>query len=418
MSTTVLPNTNFLQAAGLGALGKGALIAKLEKDGRMPSLSLLIRPLEKAGGVLGALSSPGYLLDRFLTYNFSSSVLVPVDTFDFTFVAPDGDPLPDTLKEGDLMMLSANDVPLATGIIDSTEVEVDSDWGEKGQIQGRDLMSQLEDQDAISMDSSPIWANGFTVENGVRRLLDNTRITKVELRDAPMKSYLLATEPGENKLAALQRFLEPLNVLSWMGPDGQIIVGKPNMAQAARGKIICSKEKRFSNVLSIRATRASGNIPNVIVPVWTGQETTVDRVSPEQALMNAAAGPSRLFKLGHRIPRTVVISTPQATDPQGLSGINAIFAAGGNLLQAYAKREIARKNVAELIVQAVVPGHFDENGQPYMPDTVYYVEFDRGSVFENMYLYQVDYQLTEQGGQRSNLFFCRLGTIVADVKAP
>jgi prophage tail gpP-like protein len=203
-----------------------------------------------------------------------------------------------------------------------------------------------------------------------------------------------------------------------MGPDGTLIIGKPNMAQKARGRIFLHKEKRQSNVLSMRVTRASTAIPNLIVPIWAGQETTVDRVAPEQALMNGAAGPARLYKLGHRVPKSVVVSTPTATDPQGLSQINAIQAAGGNLLQAAAKRELARRNVGEIVVEAVVPGHYDENGLPYVPDTVYHVEYDRGSVDESMYLYQVDYSLEESGGQRTNLFFCRLGAIVADVRAP
>jgi prophage tail gpP-like protein len=297
-------------------------------------------------------------------------------------------------------------------------VETDSEFGEKGSISGRDLMGQLEDQDAISLDSKPIFANSTSVENGVKALLRDTRITKIELRSAPSANYLLATEPGESKLAALQRFVEPLNCLAWMGPAGQIIIGKPNMSQKERGKIILNKRNRASTVLSISVSRSSTQIPNVIVPVWSGQEVVTDRVSPQQRLYNAATGPARLFKLGHRLPKSVVVSAPNATDPQGLSSLNALKAGGANILQAYAKREMARQNQKELIVQAVVPGHFNENGEPYVVDTVYRVHYDRGGVDENMYLFQVDYVLDESGGQRTNLYFCRLGTIVSDVRAP
>lgn len=416
--TSIFPTTDAPKFGAVGAAG-GSLQRTLERDGRFPPINLVLRPLENAqGAIRNALQSPTIVLDRFLTYNFSSSILVPVDSFSFTFVAPDGPPLNEAIKEGDLVSLTANDVTLATGIVDATEVETQADFGEKGSLHGRDLMSQLEDQDAISFDSRPIWGNAVSVESGIRSLLDSTRITNVELRDAPSANYLLATEPGESKLAALQRFLEPLNCLAWMGPDGRMIVGKPNMAQKARGRIFLLKDKRESNVLSMRVTRASTAIPNLVVPIWAGQESTVDRVAPEQALMNAAKGPARLYKLGHRVPKAVVISTPTATDAQGLSQINAISAGGSNLLQASAKREIARKNVGEIVVEAVVPGHYDENGMPYVTDTVYHVEYDRGSVDESMYLYQVDYQLEESGGQRTNLFFCRLGAIVADVRAP
>jgi prophage tail gpP-like protein len=327
----------------------------------------------------------------------------------------------DVVNEGDIITLTANDVPLGVGLVDQPEIEVDHQWGEKWTITGRDLMAQLEDQDAISFDSTPIWSDGVSLFNGVAKLCADTRINvgNIVLQGStPTQSnILLATEPGESKLAALQRFLEPLNCVAWMSPAGKLIVGKPDMAQGPSGLLICSKELGLSNVLSMRVTRASTQIPNIIVPIWTGQETTVNRVSPEQALVNSAAGPNRLLKLGHRLPKTVVVSTPQGSDAQSLSGINAFQAGAGNVLQSYAKREIARKNVGELQVQAVVAGHCDEAGNPYRTDSVYHITFDRGDVDENMYLYQVEYVLSEEG-QRTNLYFCRLGSIVADNAAP
>lgn len=417
MTTTLGPSSFGVSsvASGLG----GGLLSRLQKDGRFPPISLLIKPLAAAGGsIADALGVSGVQISRFLSYSFSASILTPCDSFNFAFASPDGPSLADVINEGDLAVLMCDDQTLATGILDTTEIETDAEFGEKGTLNGRDLMSQLEDQDAISMDSGPIWASKLSVEAGVRRLLDNTRITNVETNNVPSSTYLLATEPGESKLAALQRFLEPLNCIAWMGPDGTLNVGKPNMSQEASGRLVLNKAKRLSNVLSMKVTRASTNIPNVIVPIWAGQETTVDRITQEQALMNGAPGPSRLFKLGHRLPKTVVVSTPQATDPQGLSSINAISAGGGNLLQSYAKREMARRNVNELTVQAVVPGHLNENDDPYLIDTVYKIEYDRGNVDENMYLYQAEYQLSADGGQKTNLWFCRLGSIVADNTAP
>ncbi len=416
MSKSIFPT---IDVTTFGKIGGSGLANTIAKEGRFPPIQLLIKPLEAAGGKSkNALSVKALIIDRFLSYNFSTSILVPVDQFTFEFVAPDGPPINDVIKEGDIAVITANDISIGTGIVDLTEVETDSQYGEKGSVAGRDLMSQLEDQDAISLDATPIWANSFSVVNGVRKLLDNTRITTVIPRDVPSSNYLLATEPGESKLAALQRFLEPLNCIAWCDSSGALIVGKPNMSQPAKGILIINKSKRSSNCLSMRATRSSTSIPNVIVPVWTGQETTVDRVAKSQRMENAAEGPARLFKLGHRVPKSVVISIPTATDAQGLSTVNALKAAGSNLLQAYAKREIARANVNELIVQVVVAGHFNELGEPFVVDTVYYIEYDRGNVYQNMYLYQCDYELTEQGGQRTNLWFTKLGTIVSDVRAP
>lgn len=428
MSISIFPKVD---VPSFGKIG-GETIAKIiEKEGRFPPLTLSVKPLENverkpakgllsSEGVIGsALGVSNVSLTRFLGYRFTSSILIPVDQFQFEFVAPDGPPIYDQIKDGDIAVISANGQTIATGIIDVVEVETDADQGEKGFVQGRDLMSQLEDQDAISMDSTPIWANEFSVLNGVRKFLDNTRITKLAAKgEVPSSTYLLATEPGESKLAALQRFLEPLNCIAWMAADGTMLIGKPDMAQKPKGSLVLSKSKRTSNVLSMRATRNATSIPNAIVPVWVGQESVTDRVPAEQVLLNAAERPSRLFKLGHRIPKTVVVSTPIATDPQGLSSVNALKAGGANLLQSYAKRAMARSNIQELIVQAVVPGHYNENGEPYVTDTVYYVEYDRGSVFEMMYLFQCEYELTEKGGQRTNLWLCKLGTIVSDVRAP
>lgn len=393
--------------------GKTGLNQSLEsyvaRTGRFPPVSLVIIPLD---------GSPKIVLERFLSYSFSSSILIPVDTFSFDFVAPDGPALNKQIKEGDICILSANNLQLAQGIIDQTEVEHDGEFGEKASLTGRDLMGQLEDQDSISLDSKPIFAQNVTVSTGVKSLLTNTRITKIELRDTPNAKYLLATEPGESKLSSLQRFLEPLNCLAWMGPDAQIIIGKPNMSQNPKGKLYLSKEKRTSNVLHIKVTRSATQIPNVLIPIWSGQELVTDRTPKQQRLQNAAPAPARLFKYGHRLPKSVVVSAPNATDPQGLSDINALKVGGANLLQAYAKREMARQNQKEIIVQVVVAGHFNDAGEPYMPDTVYNIEYDRGDINERMYLFQVEYAMDEGSGQRTTLFFCRLGTIVSDVRAP
>jgi prophage tail gpP-like protein len=408
MATTVFPQTDAISFGGFG-IG-GSLKTQLERTGRMPPVTLVIKPL----GLL-----PDITLNRFLSYQFTSSILIPVDTFSFNFVAPDDNfPLNSTIRSGDIVVLSANNVQLAQGIIDTTEVETDGEFGEKGAISGRDLMSQLEDQDAINLDSRPIFAQQISVQNGVRALLTNTRINNVEMRGAPSATYLLATEPGESKLAALQRFLEPLNCLAWMGAAGQIIVGKPNFKQPRKGRIVLSKARRESNVLHMKVVRSATQIPNVIVPIWSGQELVTEAVPVQQRLYNAAEGPSRLFKTGHRVIKSCVVSAPNADSAQGLSDVNAIRAGGGNLLQSYAKREIARANQKEMIVQAVVPGHFNDAGEPYVVDTIYQVEYDRGGVNEAMYLFQVDYTMDEASGQKTNLYFCRLGTIVSDVVAP
>jgi prophage tail gpP-like protein len=70
---------------------------------------------------------PTVFLDKFLTYEFSSNLLVPVDSFSFTYVAPESDtPVSDQIKEGDVITLYANNLAISTGIIDQVDIEVDA----------------------------------------------------------------------------------------------------------------------------------------------------------------------------------------------------------------------------------------------------------------------------------------------------
>jgi prophage tail gpP-like protein len=115
--------------------------------------------------------------------------------------------------------------------------------------------------------------------------------------------------------------------------------------------------------------------------------------------------------------KCISISLPSGADSQGLAA-TAVFqaadAAGSTVLQAAAKRELARANFNEHLLQAVVPGHFNENGELYLPNTVYNIEFDRANIDEKMFLYSVEWNLTSERGSFSVLSFCNLNTIVSD----
>lgn len=386
-------------------------LARILEDGRMPPVEIVLKPLN---------GSPQFKLNRFLSYNFKSSMLVPVDSFSFEFAAPD-DEVPPALKiqSGDIVRLEANRKTIATGLIDMVDVETTATDGESVAIQGRDLLSQYEDNDAVSITDDPIWANNYTIRQVVQLLNQNTRISNnIILQDAPSKAYLFATEPTDTKLNAIMRFLEPLNCIFWMSPEGRITIGRPNQAQAAKGRLFLNKAKRLTNVLSMKVTRNTTRVPNIIVPIWSGQEQVQGRTPKAQRLLNAKEDPTRLRKFGHLVVKTSVVSTPQADSAQDLAEINRVQAGGQNLLQAQAKREMARANIYEKIVQVKMAGHYNEAGEPFVKDTVYKIEYDRGNVDENMYLFEVEYSLTEEEGQITMLQFCPLNSIVSDIKAP
>lgn len=382
--------------------------AYLAKHGRFPGIELQIKPIDP--------SRPTFVLRQFEEYTFQNSVLVPVDSFSFTCRNPSlKGSLYDFIKDGDIAVLLANGQPVATGLIDSVNIGTDPDNGEKVTIQGRTLIAQLEDQSAINEVDTPIWGNSLTPDSVINALITSTRINFYRLQQAPSVSLLFATEPGESKLSALTRYLEAVNCITWMDPDGTLVVGRPDMGANPLGTFIMDRANRQANCLSIQANYASTQIPNVVVPIWTGQETTTDRVGPEQRVLNMAQGPARLFKFKHRVPKSVVVSTPNGADPQSLAGANQITVAGGNILQAYAKREIARANVHELGVQVNVQGHYNANLEPLMSDTCYNINYPRASLNEKLYLHTVTYTLSVQAGQRTSLNFCRPGSIVADV---
>lgn len=386
----------------------------MRKNGRLPGIKLVIRPLDS--------SRPGTIeVTNFISYSFNSSIFIPVDSFSFTFANPTSDKrFTDYVAEGDIAVLTTAEggtsggQNITTGIIDAIEVETTTE-GEFVHIHGRDMMSQFEDQSAVSINDKPIYAARVTVAQAIDMLRGNTRIPGVKLQQAPAGAFLLATDPGESKLSALQRFIEPLNCLAWSDPSGNLVVGRPNQGQSSTGLIVLDRENRVANCASIKVSRSSTQIPNVVLPVWAGQENIDQRNLIEQRLLNKATGPSRLLKLKHFVQKTIVVSTPHGSDPQSLSDINMIKVGGANLLQAYAVREIARANIQELIVQAVVPGHFNDDMTPFAQDTCYDVYYPRGDVDEKLYCFQVEYSLSKEQGPRTSLYFCKLGRIVAGI---
>lgn len=385
-----------------------SILAKFQRDGRFPPLKVNVFSLE---------SKLTYEFGdkiRIIEYRFESNMLVPVDTFSFVISAPDADPVYTKIKDGDLLTVSANNVAVFTGIIDAVDTETENEAGETVTIEGRDLVGQLEDQDAVSINAEPIFSNRTTLRNATRVLLRDTRIKGLNEIDTPQEPYQFATMPGEKKVSALQRFTEPLNCIFWAAPNGSLNIGRPNFSQEPSGKFILSRTKRQSNVLSMKSRREAASIPNIYVPIWTGQEQVQNRVGPSQAYQAVSKRPSELYKLGHILPRTVVISSIDASNPQGQADLNRFEAAGQTKLQAYAKREAARENQGEHLVEVVVPGHYTDSGAPFTVNKVWDIEYDRGDVYKKMFCYGVSYSMSEEG-QRTNLMLCNLGTIVSDV---
>lgn len=398
-----------------------------EKNGRFPPMSLKIQRLDSGKKTLAEQAvalkfgaGTSVELTNFLSYTFTSNMLVPVDSFSFTYSAPFDAPAINNVSEGDIVTLNAFNQPVCTGIVDDVEISVDLD-GENVTLRGRDLMSQLEDQMAITVDNRPIFFQQSDVATVLRELTAQTRIATYALQDAPTGGgFFFATEPGESKLTALQRFCESINCITWMRADGAIVVGRPDFVSPPVGTLLLNKKKRAANVLSMQVVYGSAKIPNKIVGLLTSQSSTQIGVPKNQILDNGAKGPARLKKLGHVLTKTIITSYPQGNESTAdtTAKINTLNIDQNKYINTFMKRELARQNINERMVQAMAPGHYNENGQPYLPDTVYHVDFDRGGVLDTMYCYGVEYKLEAGRGQTTHLMLCNLGCIVADALPP
>lgn len=396
-----------------------ALSEFLKKNGRAPQVSLVITPLDKSRKQIN--------LTQFVSYQFTTSILIPVDQFQFTFTLPDvAGGIDKYINEGDVAELYAGtgvtvntsaqgpvktESLICTGIIDVIDVESTMDGGDLVTVTGRNLLGQLEDNNAVNLQNKCIWGIDVPVTTAAGTIIQGTRIRGLIAQDAPSGSNLFATEPGESKLSAILRYIEPLNCVIWSDPSGYMKIGRPNMSQAPMGRLVCGRSSRFSNVNSMKVVRSSTQIPNTIISVWTGQESVVNRVSIDQVFNNPASGPSTLRGFGHKVQRTIVTSTPEGSNPQALSDANKLRLAG-NTLQNYAVRELAKENIKEIQVQANVKSHFNDDLTPFLIDQVYQVTYERGGVSEAMYVYQVEYSMDAEKGPRTAIYLCRKGCIV------
>lgn len=403
----------------------GALIKYLTQTGKVPPVSLSIFFLEDIQQEI--------FIDDFISYNFKNSITVPVDQFqcEVFYKRIDGQRKP---KEGDIFVLRANGIAIATGIVDQLDMETDPNTGTKLSIQGRNLLGQWEDQDSVTIDSKILYGNKYTVTQIVTALSGNTRVdpARLQLRSAPTRGYLAATQPGESKLSSMQRYCEALDIYFWTSGDGSIIVGRPDMygiREGIKGTFFCLEASREANVLVMRSTRASTQIPNIILPIWNGQESVQALNLPQSTLFNNAEGPARLRAFGHRVPKAVVVSTPEGSAPQDLADVNTLLVANQNagtnlnkagastILQSYAKREMARANLKEITVQCNIVGHYNDRAEPVLPDQVYRIQYDTDDLDEPMYLYETEYVMDVKSGPQTRLFFCRQKALVSDVRA-
>jgi len=186
-------------------------------------------------------------------------------------------------------------------------------------------MSQLEDQDAISFRLAAFLGRCNHVGSRYQYSDSRHAYYAVEFRNvsgSPARIRHRARREQAFRSSAPDRIIEH-DCMD--GSDWEDDRRKPNMlASNISGEFFCLRDERNSNVMSMKVTRASATIPNMVIPIWTGQETTTDRVNITQGMLNHAKRPSRLLSLGHRLPKTIVISAPNGSDAQSHAGLTQI----------------------------------------------------------------------------------------------
>lgn len=386
-------------------------LKELDKNGRFPAVEVLVQRIDKTKRSRASQDSDSVsLLKNFVSYSLSSSMLIPVDSFSFSFKPEFEDKdatMDDLVREGDIVVVSVNGKTMMTGVVDAVGLSQGAE--EVVSFYGRDMLGMFESQDAVSADMGPVFATTMTFQDVFNKLKIGTRSDTLRLQGVSKTTKgLFSTQPGESKLAALMRFIEPFNALVWTDPDGTIVIGRPSN-QDDGDKFFADKKNRTSNVLDFETNRAAGRIPNGVLGVWSGAAQAVG-VYITSVTNNPAERPDALRKAGHKITKSIVVSVPDPKSPEGLSDLNGLTQ--GNYVDNMIARMIARENVQEIDVRVVVPGHTNEKLAPYSADRVCHIYNDLVPLDEAMYCYQVEWSFSEGTGQTTGLHFCRRNTIV------
>lgn len=368
-------------------------------------------------------SGPSPSMRTWTSYQFERSILTPASAFRFT--AP-GVPKAQriAIRSCDMAQIFAvkqdgSKIPIGLGIIDETDTHIvptNLDYV----LTGRDMLSQLVDNSSVDAQNTMVFLKRLTLKTIVQSLIANTRMPQaVNLQSVPNGEFNFSTNPGETKINALQRFLEVSNCLVWTNGFGQIIVGKPNFSQPAKGKLtISSTNPAGNNCVEARIQRGVNKAIRQIVTQAQNLtkadagEFTVQNNDTDMKAVASAGGGRSIYA-----PPFTFGGTGAADTINNLAGVGNQAGNPKQLGAIYSQREIARENMNILNVEAVVKGHLNENGDIYQVDQVYNVQMEDDNVNENMYVYSCSYELSLDHGQLTRMRLCRLGAIVAQAYA-
>ncbi len=354
----------------------------------------------------------------FNSYNFDRNLLTPASAFRFTAPGIDKS-VRQSIRSGDMVGLYAvsetdgTKWQIATGFVDETDTHI-VPGNVEYVLTGRDTLAQLVDNASVDALNKIQNTTNITLTNFMKQLLANTRIPQGFIgQDLPNGPLLVNTNPGETKINSLQRYLDFMNCLVWTNAQGQIVVGRPNFSQLPAGSLVMnSSATKNNNLLEARVRRNTNTaIRQIVTQLQTLGQTDAGfyTVRNQDVDMQKVSG----YKVGRSVYQLFSYGSGNDTLNQ-ITQVGNQNASPQNLGASLSRREIAKDNVKVIEVEAVVRGHFNEQGIPYNIDQIYDVQIEDDSVSEPMYVYGVSYELTMEHGVLTRLKLCRVGTTLVD----
>jgi hypothetical protein len=204
-------------------------------------------------------------------------------------------------------------------------------------------------------------------------------------------------QPPETVYSFADRHLRRFELMHWDGPDGRIVVGKPNDQQSAAYLLRSMRDNPLgNNILDARRTEDYEQVPGELFVYGQGGGRDYAR-----AAIKASATDAKLIAIPVLRRRTFVIDESVTTQA---------------LAQARAKREMAMRSLQKDSWDITTPAwchHYSNRFIPYAIDTVADLCIDvAGSASAKYYIWRVTYSGSPQDGHTARLTMAAKGVWV------
>lgn len=316
-----------------------------------------------------------------------SSMLQPADGFSFSAANLDAE-LRRLVAPGTSVQVRYGDETLMTGIIDDRDGSVDKRSGAVIHVAGRDLLGHLQDCSAPLVDLRKVTAKDLVAQLAAPWC---TRIGTTAIADAAAIIPRAKTEPGETRYDMAMRYLSRANLMLWLTPDGQLMIGGPDDGGVAKYRLVVSREAPMIGVERVQV-----------------KETLLEQFNAI-TLVGQSAGD--LDTKGESTTRPTVRATNDGVAPDRTMFL--VDSSSGSLAQrqALVDREMGRRRLGELVYSCTV-AYWEQDGVVWQPDCLVDVVDELHDIAETLYLARVQWQLSRSAGRTTALELRRKGLLL------